>query len=250
MADDTFIGGVNDRFPVTHHSNLQGVRSPMEGERTRAYGRIVEAYWKPVYKYIRLKWSKSSEDAKDLTQGFFMQVMEKEFFHAYNPKKTKFRTFLRVCLDGYVANSEKAAGRLKRGGDARMISLDFQSADEEYHAFEAPSPETVEKFFDTEWARAVYSTALETLRQECVARGKELHFTLFSRYHLTDGTEGTTLSYDILASEFGLPVTTVTNHLAYARREFRRIVLDTLRALTASDEEFRQETRSLLGIKP
>jgi len=69
------------------------------------------------------------EDAKDLTQEFFTAAFEKAFFDPYDPKKSRFRTFLRTCVDGLVANARKAAGRIKRGGDTEILSLDFEAAE-------------------------------------------------------------------------------------------------------------------------
>ncbi|MFN0158465.1 MAG: RNA polymerase sigma factor [Bacteroidota bacterium] len=249
MADDTRIGGVDDRFPATLHSVIAGVQSALSEERTRAYDRIISSYWKPVYKYIRVKWGKTNEEAKDLTQGFFLRVMEKEFFRTYNPGKARFRTFLRVCLDRFVANEAQSAARLKRGGEIQFVSLDFQSADQEFLTSEPPSPDTIEKYFEQEWVRSLFSSALVLMKEQCSVEGKDIHFSIFSRYHLADEEESSRLSYDSIAAEFGIPVTTLTNHLAYGRREFKRIVLQQLRELTATEAEFREEARSLLGVE-
>ncbi|MGH9905544.1 MAG: hypothetical protein ACRD8U_08190 [Pyrinomonadaceae bacterium] len=78
-------------------------------------------------------------------------------------------------------------------------------------------------------------------------RRKELHLQLFELYDLED--EGEKISYEELAKRFGVKTTDVTNYLAFARREFRKIVLDHLREITASDEEFRTEARMLLGVE-
>lgn len=126
--DDTKIGGGNQRFPTTRWSAIVAARSDNADERRRAFETLIAAYWKPVYKYIRLRWGKSNEDAKDATQEFFARVMEKEFLASYDPAKARLRTFLRVCLDGFVANLDKAAHRIKRGGDAQILSLDFETA--------------------------------------------------------------------------------------------------------------------------
>src|SRR5262245_60729165 len=123
MPTDTDIGGPGDRFPQTRRSAIASISSDDETERNRALEIVIAAYWKPVYKYIRLKFFKSNEDAKDLTQGFFARAIEKDFFRPYDPAKARFRTFLRTCLDGFVANEEKAAHRLKRGGHAQVLSL-------------------------------------------------------------------------------------------------------------------------------
>jgi hypothetical protein len=97
--------------------------------------------------------------------------------------------------------------------------------------------------------RSLFALSIEKLREECLLRGKDLPYRLFERYELDrDGDEK--LSYERLAEEFHIPVTQVTNFLAFARREFRRIVLEKLREITANDREFREEARSLLGVAP
>jgi RNA polymerase sigma factor (sigma-70 family) len=246
-SDDTLIGGAPDRFPVTQWSAIVALRSEKPSERTRAFDAIVATYWKPVYKHIRLKWGKSNEDAKDLTQGFFTKALEKEFFQGSDPAKARFRTFLRTCLDGFVANENNAAQRLKRGGQAVITSLDFESAEGELKQLEIPSPENIEQYFEQEWIRSLFSVAIDGLRSECALKGKDVHFQIFQRYDL-DEAAGEKLSYDQLATEFKTSASNVTNYLAYARREFRRIVLEKLREMTATDEEFQSEARAVLGV--
>jgi len=240
----------NDRFPVTRLSAIVGSSSSNPEERARAFESLVSAYWMPVYKYIRIKWNKSGDDARDLTQGFFAEAIEKNFFARFDPSKARFRTFLRICLDGFVANQNKAASRIKRGGDATILSLDFDGAEEQLRIAAPPAPNAIEEYFEREWARSVFSLSLESFRARMLDAGKETHLRLFERYAL-DADEGTPKpSYKALAEEFGLSTTDVTNYLALARREFRRIVLEKLRELTATDEEFRREARALLGVDP
>ena len=81
-----------------------------------------------------------------------------------------------------------------------------------------------------------------------LAAGKETHLRVFERYVLDADDEAPKLSYKDLAAEFDVSTTDVTNYLALARREFRRIVLEKLRELTATDEEYRREARALLGV--
>jgi RNA polymerase sigma factor (sigma-70 family) len=246
-ADNTAIGGAGDRFPRTQWSAIVALRSRQSQERTRGLETIIASYWKPVYKHIRLKWRKDNEDAKDLTQGFFTKALEKDFFSGYDPKKARFRTFLRTCLDGFVANENKAAGRLKRGGGAQLLSLDFAGAEGELARLETSHDANLDDHFDKEWMRALFDMAIHALEKECLARGKELHFKIFTRYDLADEPENKP-SYAQLAEEFGLADTEVTNYLAFARRELRRILLGHLRQLTATDEEFRDEARHLFGV--
>ena len=101
-------------------------RSEQPDERRRALGVLIAAYWKPVYKYMRLRWGKDREEAKDLTQDFFSRLLEKDYLARYEPKKARLRTFLRVCVDRLVANEDKASRRLKRGGDLEFHSAGFR----------------------------------------------------------------------------------------------------------------------------
>lgn len=250
MLDDTAIGGLSHRFPTTQRSAIDAVRIGDQADRDRALGIIVETYWKPVYKYIRVKWKKSNEDAKDLTQGFFARSLEKDFFQAYDQTRARFRTFIRTCLDAYLANEHKAAQRVKRGGEALVLSLDFETAEGELSLAELPAGGDMEDYFEKEFARSLFSLTVETLRAECEADGKLIHFQLFERYDLDSSRDDAKLTYEQLAGEFGLTVSAVTNHLSAVRRRFRRIVLDKLRELTATDDEFRREARSLLGVNP
>jgi RNA polymerase sigma factor (sigma-70 family) len=243
--------GVPMTFPATRHSVVLAFRSSDSGVRERAFDALASAYWRPVYKYVRLQWRASPEEGQDLTQGFFAEALEKGHFGKFDPARARFRTFLRTCLDGFVANQRKAASRLKRGGGHRFVPLDFESADGELRQLEVPDGFDHDAYFHREWRRSVFALAVEALRRECAAAGRTLHFSLFERYDL-EGPDagGARPTYQDLAQQLGLPVTQVTNYLAAVRRDFRRLALDTLREQTASEEEFRAEARELLGIDP
>jgi DNA-directed RNA polymerase specialized sigma24 family protein len=244
MDPDTDIGGPLHRFPKTNHSAIIGARSDDQVTRGRAFDTILASYWKPAYKYIRLKWQADNEDAKDLTQGFFANAFEKNHFASYDAGKASFQTFLRTCLDGFVANERKAGRRLKRGGDMDHYQLDFVTAENEL-AVQASMDLSPEDYFHREWVRWMFTLAVDTLRQRCDESGRNVHFQLFERYDLRDDAN---VSYASLAEEFDLDAATVNNYLAAVRRDFRRVVLEKLRDITATDEEFRTEARSLLGV--
>ena len=247
MDPDTDIGGAHQRFPVTNQSAIAAARSEDQVVRQRAFDTILNSYWKPTYKYIRLKWHANNEDAKDLTQGFFADAFEKNHFAHYNARKASFQTFLRTCLDGFVANERKAGKRLKRGGDVNHFQFDFLSAEDEI-AMQAMQANDLnaEDYFHREWVRWMFMMSVDTLRQRYEASGRQVHFQLFEAYDLND--DDTSVSYASLAETFALEPATVNNYLAATRRDFRRIVLDKLREITATDEEFRTEARSLLGV--
>jgi DNA-directed RNA polymerase specialized sigma24 family protein len=248
MDQDTDIGGINHKFPVTRYSAVVGVRSEDREIRERAWETILASYWKPAYKYIRIKWQASNEDAKDLTQGFFASALEKGYFSTYDVEKASFQTFFRTCLDRFVANSRKAEQRLKRGGNSNHFSLDFNSAENELALHSVASDLNPEDYFHREWVRSLLAIALETLRAKFEQDGRAINFKLFELYDLREEESATRVSYASLAKDFDLSVTDVTNHLAAARREFRKIVLEKLREITATEDEFRNEARALLGI--
>jgi RNA polymerase sigma factor (sigma-70 family) len=235
-------------FPLTRHSVVLGSASPDADTRQRAFASLVEAYWKPVYKYVRLKWQASPEEAEDLTQGFFARAFEKDFFRGYDPAKARFRTFLRTCLDGFMANERKAAGRLKRGGGVQHVALDFETAEGELRQHDVAVPADMEEYFEREWARSVLALSVDRLRVHYREARRETYFRVFERYDLDATASGERLTYSELANEIGVSAADVTNYLAAARRQFRAIVLERLRELTATDDEFRDEARRLLGV--
>jgi len=233
-------------FPATRASLVRAAAGPEGEPRRQAFGALAELYWRPVYKYLRWRWRARPAEAEDLTQGFFARAFEKRFFERFDPARGRFRTFLRACLDGFAANERQAAARLKRGGGAIVLSLDVEGAERELAAAAAHAGDDAEAWFHREWVRAVFARALAALETRCRAKGRALAFEVFRR-HEVEAEDGARPTYDLLARELGLPVTQVTNHLAAMRRELRRDVLDALRALTASEEEFQAEARDLLG---
>jgi RNA polymerase sigma factor (sigma-70 family) len=245
---DTDIGGKLHRFPLTSQSAIVAVRSEDLEVRQRAFETILTSYWKPAYKYIRMKWQSSNEDAKDLTQGFFAMAIEKNYFASYDSTKASFQTFLRTCLDGFVVNQKKSDQRLKRGGGVIHFSLDFNGAEEELAEHGIANGLSPEDFFHREWVRSLFALAIETLRLRYDERNKQIYFAIFAAYDLRDD-DVPKPTYAELAKEFSLSTTNVTNYLAAARRDFRQIVLDKLREITATEDEYRQEVRILLGIK-
>jgi RNA polymerase sigma factor (sigma-70 family) len=236
-------------FPATRHSMVAAIRSGRPEIRRCAFDTLVAAYWRPVFKYLRLKWHASAEDAADLTQAFFLRAFEKAFFDGFDPARARFRTYLRTCLDGFVSNTRKADARQKRGGGVEILSLDamdFTEAERELR-HQAPNAATdFDAYFHREWLRGLFARAATRLRDACAARGRPERFALFEAYDLAD-EDGDRPTYTELARRHGLAASDVTNELAAARREFRRLVIDALREQCASDEEFELESRALTG---
>ncbi len=230
---------------------ISAARSDDPARRSQAIESITAFYWRPIYKYVRLRWHLEAEDARDFTQDFFLHLIEKDFLESYDPAKGRLRTFLRTCVDRLFLKQSRDAHRLKRGGALALQSLDFDEAEREFsQAAGAPgiSALSAEDYFEKEWVRTLFALAVEQLRLDCESRGKSVHFELFAGYDLDDSEPR--LSYSEMAEKFNLSPTDVTNYLAFARREFRRYVLEKLREMTGSEEEFRREAQALLGVQP
>ncbi len=229
MDPDTAIGGACDRFPSTQLSLLEAATSGLPNE---ALDRVIALYWKPVYRFLRLKFRMDNEAAKDLTQGFFATALERDFFTRFDPAKASFRTYLRMAVERFAANQYAAGKRQKRGG-----GLDFEPVDDQSVATESP-----ERIFEREWQRQLFALALDDLRAHCEQSGKQRQFRVFEAYDLAADERP---SYARLASAFGIAETTVTNHLAWARRMLRGFVTDRLRGVTSGPRELREEVRHL-----
>lgn len=229
MDSDTAIGGPQGRFPSTQASLLEAVAAGLPGD---ALDRVAALYWKPVYRYLRLKFRKSNEDAKDLAQGFFATAIERDFFSRFDPAKASFRAYLRMAVERFAATEHAAANRQKRGG-----GIEFEPIDDQAAATESP-----EQAFEREWQRQLFSLALDDLRAHCEASGKQLQLQIFEAYDLADGDRP---SYAELAARHGIAETAITNHLAWARRLLRAFVTTRLRGVTSGERELRQEMRAL-----
>src|SRR4051794_15634554 len=109
-------------FPDTRHSPIVGLREEDECVRRQSYEKVIQAYWKPVHQYLRLRWRETDENAADLAQAFFSKSIEAAILTAYDPGKGTFRTYLRTCLDRFVINAQK------RNSRHQTVSLDFDVA--------------------------------------------------------------------------------------------------------------------------
>jgi DNA-directed RNA polymerase specialized sigma24 family protein len=104
-------------FPATHQSVLERIRSDDAGVRRTAFGDLAVGYWRPSYHYLRLHWRLEPDAAEDAVQAFFTAAFEKGYVEKYDPAKARFRTFLRVCLDRFVQNLQKAESAEKRSAN-------------------------------------------------------------------------------------------------------------------------------------
>ncbi len=124
------------------------------------------------------------------------------------------------------------------------MPLDFESAEGELRVHESSVPADVDELFYQEWVRVLFQRSVEDLRSACASSERMVMFSVFEGYDLAEDPRPT---YQALATKLGLTAATVTNHLAAMRRQFRQYVLERLRELTMTDEEFEAEAARLLG---
>ncbi|MGA3044069.1 MAG: sigma-70 family RNA polymerase sigma factor [Bryobacteraceae bacterium] len=231
LDPDTTMGGPQGQFPSTQLSLLEaasaGATLPNE-----ALERVSALYWKPVYRFIRVKFRKNNEDAKDLTQSFFATALQRDLFARFDPAKASFRTYLRMAVERFAANEHAARNRQKRGGD-----VEFEPVGEQAALSESP-----DDIFEREWRRQLFALALDDLRAHCDACGKQLQFEIFEAYDLAGGDRP---SYADLSARHSIAETSVTNYLAWARRMLRQFVTERLRGVTAGERDLRDELRRL-----
>ena len=136
MADagDTSVGasaaGVV-KFTATHWSVVLAAAQCDSPHAAAALEQLCRTYWYPLYAYVRRR-GYSPEDAQDLTQEFFAQLLEKKSFSSADPARGRFRTFLLHALEHFLANEWKSAHRLKRGGASPRLSLEASDAEHRY----------------------------------------------------------------------------------------------------------------------
>jgi len=155
VTDETAIGGDNVRFQPTAWTVVRGAR---EGSRD-ALDRLIAVYWKPVYFFIRRR-GHDVETAKDLTQGFFGSLLERDFFGAVSADKGRFRSYLLGALSHYLSDDYDRSRAQKRGGDFNFVQAEL----------ELPSTEpTPDQAFRGRWAKEILARAMTRLRGEVAA---------------------------------------------------------------------------------
>jgi RNA polymerase sigma-70 factor (ECF subfamily) len=161
-------------FATTHWSVVLAAGATSTEASHHALEKLCAAYWYPIYVYVRRR-GYGPEDAQDLTQEFFTQLIEKEHLRLADSTKGKFRSFLLATLNFFLAREWSRAHRQKRGGQYQFISLDHEMAEERYQ-FEPSDGDSPEKSFQRQWALTVLQQATIVLERECVRAGKDALF--------------------------------------------------------------------------
>lgn len=204
---DTSMGGGDRGFPSTTWSvpALLQDRARLE--------EFCRRFWKPVYSYARVAWGKRNDDAKDVTQAFFLWLVEGDALSKFQPACGSFRSYLKLLLRNFLYTREEATARLKRGGGATFVPISEDLA---------PDSDDPEKAFDRAWMTEVLRRAIERTRRRF--EGRQAMFRVFEEYELS----GANRSYGEVAAKLGLKESDVRNHLVAVRKELRAEVMAEL----------------------
>jgi len=193
-----------------------------------ALSALCEAYWYPLYALVRRR-GHDAQDALDLTQGFFTRLLEKRDFDGAEPERGSFRAYLSGAILNYIRNHQRAERTQKRGGDARILSLDYEAAEDRYQ-LEAQDDSTPEGHFDRAWALVLIERAMTALGDSYRASGKGNVYEALQGTLTGDGSQ----SYVELATELKMQEGAVKVAVHRLRKRFR-LQLQSEIASTVSD---------------
>jgi RNA polymerase sigma-70 factor (ECF subfamily) len=232
-----------DVFATTRWTFVLSAGRKSSPDSDRALGELCQAYWYPLYAYVRCR-GHSKEDAEDLVQAFFARFLERNYLEGLSAERGKFRAFLLASLKHFLANEWDKAQRQKRGGGVAHLSLDWQSADERFHLDPPDSSTAPDKAFDREWALALLERVIARLRDECLSEGKASLFEQAKGY-LMVGEEA--IPYAEAARALGLDEGEGAVRVAVhrLRKRYRVLLRDEIVQTLADPAQVAEELRSL-----
>ncbi len=208
-----------------------------------ALEQLCRNYWYPLYAYVRRR-GYSPEDAQDLTQEFFAELLARHGLGSVSPAKGKFRSFLLACMNHLLSHEQERAHRKKRGGGQAIISFDAQTAEERYRV-EPVDEGTPEKAFEQRWAVALLEEAVNRLDEEYARAGKAEVFAVLQSF-LTG--EGAGREYPRAAGALGMSEGAVRVATHRLRRRFGAIFREVVAETLDNVDELDVEVKHLLAV--
>lgn len=208
-------------FPSTLWSEIIALQGNPNDRRERLE-KLILRYWRPVYWAVKSFSGVQPEEAPDLTQEFFVRILEGEILPGVDPERGSFRHYLRGALRNFLLKDFRRGNTQKRGGGRRLLSLDFDRAGSE-PAAEGGDPVEV---MDRVWARQLLNEALADLEAELKAEGRAADFEIFRSYDLAGGGESP--SYADLAAKHGVQELDVWRVLRSCRQRLRGLVMNRI----------------------
>jgi RNA polymerase sigma factor (sigma-70 family) len=229
-------------FLSTHWSVVLAVQEPDSQAAAAALDQLCRAYWYPLYVFAR-RQGHGPEDASDLTQEFFAQLLARGGLNRATPERGRFRSFLLGSFKHLLTNEWKRANRQKRGGGAEVFSLDELDAEDRFR-LEPQDQSTPERLYERRWAETLLARVLKRLQSECDGDGPERarRFDVLKVFLLED--KGT-VSLSEAAAQLGLSVNATKAVVHRLRQRYREIFREEIAHTVARPEEVEDEIRYL-----
>ena len=231
------------RVATTQWSQVLAAKDGSDTEAQAALESLCQTYWQPLYSYVRHQGS-SSDEARDLTQGFFAEFLEKDFLGGVDPDKGRFRSFLLASLRHFLSHERDRERALKRGGGTMTLSLDVEAGEAGY-ATRPEAATTPEQVFERRWAATVLDRAMDRVREETRESGGVTQFETLKRY-LTSGEAPK--PYREVARELGMTEGAVAAAVARLRRQLARCLRAEVAEIVVNPAEIDDELRHLLAV--
>ena len=241
--DHSSTAGRPDQFHTTRWSVvLLSAQSQAAGSK-EALTELCKLYWYPLYGHIRRRGF-SPDDAQDLTQGFFLDLLEHKALTRADQQKGKFRSFLLASLKNFLSNEAQKARCLKRGGQIQFVSVDFSEAEDRYEREEPAESLTPEKIFDARWAFALLGETKNRLRQEYLDSGKAAVFEALKGF-VDPVTTESLASYEEVAKQLNVSVPAVKTLIHRLRKRNTAIVREEILRTISDPADVEAESREL-----
>jgi RNA polymerase sigma-70 factor (ECF subfamily) len=203
---------------------------------------LCRTYWFPLYAYLRRQGC-DTHLAEDYTQAFFARLLEKHDLRLADPKHGRFRSFLLSALKNFQANESDRAQAQKRGGDKKILSLDFENAETRY-CWEPADDLSPEKLFERSWALTVLDRAMARLQAESAGSNRQ---ELFDRLKAYLTAEMGSVPYRDVAAELGMTEGAVKVAVHRLRRHYRQLLRDEIAQTVSSEDQIDEEIRDLFA---
>jgi RNA polymerase sigma factor (sigma-70 family) len=226
----------SSQFPTTRWTLVVTAGDPRRKEARSALVSLCENYWYPLYAYLRRR-GYPADQAQDLTQEFFIRVLEGRYLDRADPEKGRFRSFILTSLKFFVADEEDRQRARKRGG-GMVVPFEFSSSEERYQR-EPGHDETPEQIFERRWALSLLERVMGRLRDEFVHHGRAEHFERLKVFLLGQSEAPyAALAHEMNTSEGALKVAIHRLRRRY-RDLFRQEIADTVADPAEVDAELR-----------
>lgn len=229
-------------FATTRWTMVASAGGGEEKSAAEALEAICTTYWFPLYAYIR-RQGHTREEAEDLTQAFFLDLLEREPWQQLDRERGKFRAFLLAALKHFLSNIREAARSQKRGGRALHLSLDWQGADSRFEMAD-PSQSSPDQSYDREWGMQLLGQVLEHLREEALAEGSTGRFEILKDFLGSGSGEA---SYEKAAAALDLNAGAARVAVHRLRKRYRQLLREEIARTLADPAMVEDELRSLFA---